>query len=384
MKIHSDTISVATSHARGLWVHPPADQDDTSTPGAVASVAGAGRATALGVSCACPRAMKRSERTMPAIVSFRDDGVVSQRETVNVPVEAGRGQERAMEMIGHQTILSFSADSDRIGALTCRGIRKRGAHRVRNYMDLATKVAELQFHNRDHFLMFRGQHGDHRNRSGHTSLKPSLMRAPDSAKTVTERTVERRFRTLVAAEQTLVAEYRRRRLVGRERLERQRILRWAILQHYEICRTPLLDVTQSLRIAASFASNRATRQGYVLVLGIPHVSGAVTASAETGLQVVCLASVCPPTAVRPHIQEGYLLGEYPDFTSAEQQLFYSHAEMDFGRRLIAKFCFDPDRFWDERGNFPQVAEHALYPGASQDPMWSLAAAVKSAIADRQL
>ncbi len=30
------------------------------------------------------------------------------------------------------------------------------------------------------------------------------------------------------------------------------MLRWAILQHYEVCRTPLLDVTQS--IAASFAS----------------------------------------------------------------------------------------------------------------------------------
>ena len=42
--------------------------------------------------------------------------------------------------------------------------------------------------------------------------------------------------------------------VENDRLRRQRILRWSILQHYEICDTPLLDVTQSIRIAASFAS----------------------------------------------------------------------------------------------------------------------------------
>lgn len=287
-----------------------------------------------------------------------------------------------MEIIGSQRIQTFSEGSDGIKALTCGTIRKNGAHRVRNFMDLATKVAELQFRNRDFIMMFRGQHGDYRNRSGQTSLESSLMRATDSTREATESAIGRRFAKLVAAEQALVAEYRRHGLLGGERLERQRILRWAILQHYEICKTPLLDVTQSLRIAASFASHNAGRQAYLMVLGIPHVSGAVTASAEAGLQVVCLASACPPTAVRPHIQEAYLLGEYPDFSSAEQGLFYSHAEMDFGRRLIAKFCFDPNQFWEKGGNFPRIGEDALYPMGSQDPMCTLAEAVKAAIADR--
>lgn len=287
-----------------------------------------------------------------------------------------------MEIIGGQKILTFSEDSSEIKALTCGTIRKNGAHRVRNFMDLANKVAELQFRNRDFILMFRGQHGDYKNWSGHTSLESSLMRAADSTRKATESIIEQRFRRLVAAEQALVTEYRRQALLGGERLERQRILRWAILQHYEICKTPLLDVTQSLRIAASFASHNAGQQAYLLVLGIPRVSGAVTASAEAGLQIVCLASACPPTAVRPHIQEAYLLGEYPDFGSAEQRLFYSHAEMDFGRRLVAKFCFEPDRFWEKGGNFPRIGEDALYPAAGQDPMCALGEAVKAAIADR--
>src|SRR5258706_8270901 len=221
-------------------------------------------------------------------------------------------------------------------------------------MDLATKVAELQFRNRDFVLMFRGQAGDYKNRLRYTSIKPSLLRGAKPSSVPSDTELDRRFTRLVAAEQALVVEYERRGLFGRERLARQRILRWAILQHYEICDTPLLDVTQSLRIAASFASLSGERDAYVFVLGIPNVSGAITASAEAGLQTVRLASVCPPSAVRPHIQEGYLIGEYPEFASAEQKLLYSHAEMDFGRRLIAKFRFEPESFWQKSGRFPQV------------------------------
>jgi FRG domain len=285
-----------------------------------------------------------------------------------------------VEIIGSQRILTFSEGSDDVSALSCSAIRKNGAYRVQSFMDLATKVAELQFRNRDFVLMFRGQRGDYRNRLGYTSLRSSLMRAATSTKVPKDSNIQRRFEKLVEAEQALVTEYRKQALLGQERLDRQRILRWAILQHYEICETPLLDVTQSLRIAASFASDKAEREAYVFVLGIPHISGAITASAEAGLQVVRLASVCPPTAVRPHIQEGYLLGEYPDFSSAEQKLLYSHAEMDFARRLIAKFRFEPDSFWDKSGNFPQVGEKALYPRDTQDPMCALAETVKSAIA----
>ena len=284
-----------------------------------------------------------------------------------------------MEIIGSQKIWTFASTATEAKALSCSAIRMNAAHRVRNYMDLATKVAELQFRNRDFVLMFRGQKEDYKNRSGYTSLKASLLRANSSTDRPTEQVLNTRFDKLVAAERALVEEYERRSLLGRERLGRQRILRWAILQHYEICKTPLLDVTQSLRIAASFASHNAEDDAFIFVLGVPYINGAVTASAEAGLQIVRLASVCPPTAVRPHIQEGYLLAEYPDCANVEQKLLYSYAEMDFGRRLIAKFCFKPSLFWDQNGPFPQISEKALYPRALHDPMCSLAEDVKSAI-----
>jgi hypothetical protein len=166
-------------------------------------------------------------------------------------------------------------------------------------------------------------------------------------------------------------------VIGVERLERHRILRWSILQHYEVCPTPLLDVTHSLRIAASFASLPAPgaelgEQVFIYVLGVPNLSGAITASAEAGLQIVRLSSVCPPQAVRPHIQEGYLLGEYPEITGYKEKARFEPYEVDFGLRLVAKFWFDPHIFWRQAATFPMVPREALYPSGADDPLYTLA------------
>src|SRR5262249_43749157 len=198
--------------------------------------------------------------------------------------------------------------------------RKDAGHVVSSFVELATKVAELQFRNWDHVLMFRGQSGDHRNKAKATSLKPSLFRPEAGRRANPDAGVlSRRFGYLERADRRLANDYD---FLGRERMRRQRILRWSILQHYEGCGTPLLDVSHSLRIAASFASLAGKDQAFVFVLAVPNLSGAVTASAEAGLQIIRLASVCPPDAKRPHIQEGYLLGEYPDIPEFRQKQLY--------------------------------------------------------------
>jgi hypothetical protein len=277
-----------------------------------------------------------------------------------------------METIGKTTLWSFVDGKAKAQQLTNTEIRSDRGHRVTSFLDLATKVAELQFRNRDVVLLYRGQRGDHRNRYGNTSLKPRLFRAgADPSPNPPVALLEERFKQLQQAETELVKRYTAKKLLGVERLNRHQILRWSILQHYEVCPTPLLDVTHSLRIAASFASLDAGREAFLFVLGVPNLSGAITASAEAGLQIVRLSSVCPPAAVRPHIQEGYLVGEYPELSGIDRKQHYQHFEIDLGRRLVAKFRLSPKRFWKGR-TFPQVGRDALYPAASQDPLFRLA------------
>jgi hypothetical protein len=280
-----------------------------------------------------------------------------------------------METIGTQKLWSLPDGAAKAETQTCTKVRKGRGYRVNSFLDLATKVAELQFRNRDFVLLFRGQAEDHQNAQHNTTLKPTLFR-PKSQGNPSQGVVIKRFQDLKQAERLLVQAYQQK--LGYGRLKRQRIVRWSILQHYQVCPTPLLDVTTSLRIAASFASSDADDEAFVFVLGIPNLSGAITASAEAGLQIIRLSSVCPPAAIRPHIQEGYLLGEYPEMSGYKQKELYASYELDFGRRLVAKFRFDPKTFW-KADTFPEVARKALYPSSEVDPVRKIAEEIKKTL-----
>ena len=284
-----------------------------------------------------------------------------------------------METIGKQKLWSIATSGKAIET-SCTAIRKSTAASASDYLDLARQVSELQFLNRDFVLMFRGQAQDYRNKSRNTTLKPSLFRAGREGLVPKKETLEKRFEQLRKAEAILVKTYAATGFGGKTLLQRQKILRWSILQHYGVCHTPLLDVTHSLRVAASFASEGALEEAFVFVLGVPNLSGAVTASAEGGLQIVRLASVCPPSAVRPHIQEGYLLGEYPEMSGVDQKEHYTNFEIDFGRRLIAKFRFEPKSFW-KGATFPPMTREALYPDAT-DPVFLIAKSIKDQLAQK--
>jgi hypothetical protein len=244
-------------------------------------------------------------------------------------------------------------------------------------MELARKTAELQFRNPELELLFRGQRRDYRNLKGNSSLKPTLLRGERAtpARLPAAEVLERRYERLRSAEQQLITLFDAQELPARSQLRRQRILRWAILQHYEICDTPLLDVSRSLRIAASFATVDADEEAFLFVLGVPSLSGVLSVSIESGLQTVKLAGICPPMALRPHIQEGYLLAEFPELGAFDQKVEYEHYETDFGRRLLAKFRFNPTTFWND-ANFPVIPRSALYPDA-HDSLHKLLTAIQS-------
>lgn len=282
-----------------------------------------------------------------------------------------------MKTVGQAEAWGYFDQKSKIQRASNSTVRHAPGHPVSSYLELAKKVAELQFRNPEHVLLFRGQAQDYKNQKKNSTLKPSLFRhrrednfRPPSADVLVERFAELRY-----AEEGLTRLFTAKSLEGKDRLQRHRILRWAIVQHYELCATPLLDVTQSIRVAASFASDGAQGEVFLYVLAAPNISGAVTASAEAELQIIRLAGICPPMAVRPHIQEGYLLGEYPDLPDANQKQLYSSYEIDFGRRIIAKFKFDVEDFWRDR-SFHQIPHAALYPD-KQDELFQLIKALKN-------
>ncbi len=209
---------------------------------------------------------------------------------------------------------------------------------VSTFRPLVEHVARVAYANRDELLFFRGQGKDYQSRTGGTTLYPSIYRGD----IVPTRELRHRFDLLDQAARLLVDRFKTAKVEGHTELRHKRYIQWSILQHYEVAATPFLDLTQSLRVACSFAQLRSTDPTcHVYVLGLPYMTNRLTINSEHDVVNIRLLSICPPAALRPYFQEGYLAGT-ADVTTD----FDSKTELDFRNRLIAKFAIPRARsFW---------------------------------------
>jgi hypothetical protein len=150
---------------------------------------------------------------------------------------------------------------------------------------------------------------------------------------------------------------------------------WAIVQHYGLWPTALIDITQNLRVAASFACHgNETGHGYVYVVGMPNCTGSVTFDVDQHIVLARLSAICPPIAVRPHLQEGFLAGRFPLHTLDSQRDLNAEPELsNLERRLIARIRLvfangsgTKHGFWSE--DFPMISTTALYQ-QKNDPLY---------------
>src|SRR5262249_16069580 len=94
---------------------------------------------------------------------------------------------------------------------------------------------------------------------------------------------------------------------------------------------------------------------YLYLLGLPYTTNRISINSEEDLVNIRLLSICPPAALRPYFQEGYMAGT-PDVTSDSD----TKTELDFRNRLIAKFAVPrASRFWSS--GFEATPRTALYP-----------------------
>lgn len=223
---------------------------------------------------------------------------------------------------------------------------------VNTYRELVEYCAALAYLNKDHLLFFRGQGVDFKNKSDKSTFYPSIYRGDYLPK----REVEHRFDILGQASSKLVDLLSTRTKDGAGELKRKKYIQWSILQHYEVCGTPLIDFTHSLRVACSFAQlENENDHAYIYVFGLPYITNRISINSEHDLINIRLLSICPPDALRPYFQEGYLAA-----TSDIEHEYDSKSELDFNRRLVVKFQIpNSNNFWGK--DFKIIPKSALYP-----------------------
>jgi len=231
-------------------------------------------------------------------------------------------------------------------------VRKVAPFFVPTYTDLVREVAELAYKNKDHLFFYRGQDSDYLNKAESSTYYPTIYRSDF----LTSQEIRARFEMLELAEHYLADAFDQADLEGRQDVRRKSYIAWSILQHYGVCDTPLLDMSHSLRVAATFAQlNNPNEQGVIAIFGMPYMTNRITYNSEHDLVIVRLLSICPPLALRPYFQEGYLAGTL-DITRD----YLNKSELDFNNRLVAKFSIPNDRsFWGK--NFEGIPEDLLFP-----------------------
>ena len=245
------------------------------------------------------------------------------------------------------------------------------AFNISTFRDLVEQIAKLAYANGDELLFFRGQDKDYQSKAGGTTLYPAIYRGD----VVSSRELRHRFDLLDQAARRLVELWKNAQIDGYTQLRKKRYIQWSILQHYEVTDTPLLDLTHSLRVACSFAQFKSTDPTcYVYVVGLPYITNRITINSEHDVVNIRLLSICPPDAIRPYFQEGYLAGT-TDLTTE----FDSKTELDFRNRLVAKFAVprSSNRFWGS--GFDQIPDAALFPKG--DKILDLCEQLKSELKD---
>ncbi len=223
---------------------------------------------------------------------------------------------------------------------------------IKTFRGLVEHIARLSYLNPDHLLFYRGQNTDFLNKAGSTTIYPGIYRSENTSK----EELRHRFALLEQAGKELVKRWRDSKLDGLRDIRQKTYVQWSILQHYSVLETPLLDITHSLRVACSFAQHDATSEhSIVYVLAMPQVTNRISINSEDDLVNVRLLSICPPSALRPHFQEGFLAG-----TTDVTWDFDNKTELDFRNRLIAKFSIPSGaKFWGS--GFNSIPKSSLYP-----------------------
>lgn len=234
------------------------------------------------------------------------------------------------------------------------------AYKVDTFRELVENVARLSFLNKDYMLFYRGQANDYKNKAGISTFYPTIYRGDY----LPQKELTSRFSVLREKGKKLALLFEKEKIEGYKEVKKRETIQWSILQHYEVCSTPLLDFTHSLRVASSFALlNNTEEKGYVFIFGLPYLTNRISVNSEHDLMNIRLLSICPPTALRPYFQEGYLIG-----TDGVTDNYDKKSELDFNNRLISKFEIPNDSsFWG--ADFNGIPEHLLYPDA--DPVFEL-------------
>lgn len=245
---------------------------------------------------------------------------------------------------------------------TVNRVRSSIGYPIKSFRELINEVALVTISNRGYEMFYRGQTNDYLNnqsafyndRKPKSTIMPTICRPELKENGLPKYSIRKQKIKERYAQLYDLIEYINRK--NKRRFREEYLM--ALFQHYEILPTPLVDITQSLRVAATFALEN-SQKGYIYVFGLPYPNQSISYFVDSEIILLKLQNIMPIDALRPRYQEGYLVGKFP-FGSGKT------SGDDLANRMVAKFHIDNTNndFWDE--HFTPMPNEVLYP--KDDPI----------------
>lgn len=239
---------------------------------------------------------------------------------------------------------------------TVNRIRASEGYKVTSFRQLMDEVANVTISNKNFEMFYRGQSKDYKNnqavffkdRKAKSTIYPSICRP--------EKKDDGSLKYSLKKSQVIKRYADLSKMIDFVRGNRGNYFNeyyFALFQHYDILPTPLIDITQSLRVAATFAL-RKSKTGFLYVFGLPYPNQSISYYSDLGIVLIKLQNVVQVNAIRPRYQEGFLVGKYPIRPTKTNS-------DDLANRMVAKFLVDNTNgdFWDKY--FQPMPEEVLYP-----------------------
>jgi len=239
---------------------------------------------------------------------------------------------------------------------TVNRIRASEGYKVSTFRELMDEVANVTINNKNYEMFYRGQSKDYKNNQAlfyknkiaKSTIYPSICRPDKNANgslkySIKRPQIEKRYDNLAK-----MIDFVRGK--GGSYFNE---FYYSLFQHYDILPTPLIDITQSLRVAATFAL-RKSPTGYLYVFGLPYPNQSISYYSDLEIVLIKLQNVVQHNAIRPRYQEGFLVGKFPI------QPTKTNGD-DLANRMVAKFLVDNTKgdFWDIY--FQPMPEEVIYP-----------------------
>gem|GEM_PF-4811625 len=206
--------------------------------------------------------------------------------------------------------------------LKVEDVAKKEAYEVNDIFELQEYINVILHYSSAFDIFFRGQTGDYmvdNDVDNRSTILPSIFRNIYFDKKPVEK-FKGKVEKLIKAEERLIQVCYELNIHGESKIKSNQYARWAVIQHYGIADTPVLDITKSLRIASKFSvlnHDSASKPlddldfGYLYIFGLPQTkkSGKGSKAKYEGADDILnidLKSLCPPTAHRPFFQDGYI------------------------------------------------------------------------------